>query len=221
MDAEDRRPRRLAIAAWIAGVVTAVIGLVTLGVTLGRDSTPLSFQVLEAIAQTTVIAGSPEATPSTTSGAQPGTPTSTAAPEGTRTESLGPITVFGNSNAGVQITIPETGVYRFAYRGGAYATYAIGVSPSGLKTWLTSVFIFQGSHALWDGRRIRDENLFLRLADMHYWDTAEEAESAAEGQYVEAQLSQGEVLTLIAVDHYDAYADNPGQVVLEWFLVGH
>jgi len=146
-------------------------------------------------------------------------PTSTTEPQGPTVQSLGTIRIFGNSNAGVQIQIPETGIYRFAYRGGAYATYAVGNAPSDTETWLTSVFIYRGPQALWDGRRIKDESLFLRLADMKYWASAEEAESAAQGQYVEAQLSQGDVLTLIAVDHFDAYADNPGQVTVEWSLV--
>jgi hypothetical protein len=150
---------------------------------------------------------------------QPSIPTSTTEPQGPSIQSLGTIRVFGNSNAGVQIEIPETGIYRFSYRSGAYSTYAIGNSPEGAKTWLTAVFIYRGNQALWDGRRIKDESLFLRLADMKYWDSAESAENAAKGQYVEAQLAKGDVLTLIAVDHFDAYADNPGQVIIEWFYV--
>lgn len=149
----------------------------------------------------------------------PQVPTPTRAPQGPLLQPLGTIRVFGNSNAGVQIQIPETGIYRFAYRSGAYSTYAIGNAPPDIKTWLTAVFIYRGPQALWDGRRIRDESLFLRLADMKYWASAEEAENAAQGQYVEAQLTQGDVLTLIAVDHFDAYADNPGYVVVEWFRV--
>ena len=151
--------------------------------------------------------------------AQPQIPTSTTEPQGPSIQSLGTIRIFGNSNAGVQIQIPETGIYRFSYRSGAYATYATGNAPANTKTWLTAVFIFRGDKALWDGRRIKDESLFLRLADMKYWDSAESAENAAQGQYVEAQLTQGDVLTLIAVDHFDTYADNPGQVIVEWFLV--
>ena len=150
---------------------------------------------------------------------QPQIPTSTTEPQGPSIQSLGTIRVFGNTNAGVQIQIPETGIYRFSYRSGAYSTYAIGNSPADTKTWLTAVFIFRGDKALWDGTRIMDESLFLRLADMNYWDSAEGAESAAQGQYVEAQVNQGDVLTLIGVDHFDAYADNPGQVIVEWFLV--
>ncbi len=150
---------------------------------------------------------------------QPSIPTSTTEPQGPSIQSLGTIRVFGNSNAGVQIEIPETGIYRFSYRSGAYSTYAVGNSPADTKTWLTAVFIYRGNQALWDGRRIKDESLFLRLADMKYWDSAESAENAAQGQYVEAQLAKGDILTLIAVDHFDAYADNPGQVIIEWFYV--
>lgn len=146
-------------------------------------------------------------------------PTSTTEPQGPSIQSLGTIRVFGNSNSGVQIQISETGIYRFSYRSGAYSTYAVGNSPADTKTWLTAVFIYRGDKALWDGRRIKDESLFLRLADMKYWESMESAENAAQGQYVEAQLNQGDVLTLIGVDHFDSYADNPGQVIIEWFLV--
>lgn len=146
-------------------------------------------------------------------------PTSTAAPQGPSVQSLGTIIVFGNSNAGVQVQIPQSGIYRFAYRSGAYATYAIGNEPADTKTWLTAVFIYKGNSASWNGRIINDTDLFLRLADMKYFSTSDEAEKAAQNQYVEAQLNQGDVLTLIAVDALDSYADNPGKVFLEWFLV--
>jgi len=151
--------------------------------------------------------------------AQSKIPASATESQGPTIQSLGTIRVFGNSNAGVQIQIPETGIYRFSYQSGAYATYATGNAPTNTKTWLTAVLVYRGNQALWDGRRIKDESSFLRVADMKYWDSAESAEKAAQGQYTEAQLSQGDVLTLIAVDHFDAYADNPGQVILEWFLV--
>lgn len=150
---------------------------------------------------------------------QPHIPTSTSAPQGPHIQSLGTIRIFGNSNQGAQIQIPQSGIYRFAYKSGAYATYPIGGAPENTKTWLTAIFIYQGDRALWDGRRIKDESLFLRLADTKYWASAEEVEQSAQGQYVEAQLNQGDVLTLIAVDHFDAYADNPGQVVIEWFFI--
>jgi hypothetical protein len=146
-------------------------------------------------------------------------PTSTTEPQGPSVQSLGTIIVFGNSNAGIQVQIPQSGIYRFAYRSGAYATYAIGNEPAGTKTWLTAVFIYKGDRALWNGRIIDDTNLFLRLADMKYFATSDEAEKAAQNQYVEMQLNQGDVLTLIGVDALDAYADNPGKVFVEWFLV--
>lgn len=151
--------------------------------------------------------------------AQPQMPTSTSEPRGPYLQSLGTIRIFGNSNQGVQIWIPQSGIYRFAYRSGAYSTYPVDGAPANTNTWLTAIFVFRGDRALWDGRRIKDESLFLRLADTKYWASAEEAEKSAQGQYVEAQLNQGDVLTLIAVDHFDAYADNPGQVVIEWFFV--
>ena len=146
-------------------------------------------------------------------------PTSTTEPQGPVLQSLGTIIVFGNSNAGVQLQIPQSGIYRFAYRSGAYATYAVGNEPAGLKTWLTAVFIYKGDRALWNGTTIDDTNLLLRLADMKYFSSSDEAEKAAQGQYLEVPLNQGDVLTLIAVDALDAYPDNPGKVFVEWFLV--
>ena len=146
-------------------------------------------------------------------------PTSTAAPNGPVAKSLGTIIVFGNSNAGIQVEISQSGIYRFAYRNGAYATYTVGNEPVDTKTWLTAVFIYKGNSASWNGRIINDTDLFLRLADMKYFSTSDEAEKAAQGQYVEAQLNQGDVITLIAVDAFDSYADNPGNVFIEWFLV--
>ena len=144
---------------------------------------------------------------------------STIEPQGPYIQLLDTIRIYGNSNAGVQIEIPKTGIYRFSYQSGAYSTYADGSSPADTKTWLTSVLVFRGDKALWDGRRIKDESIILRLADKNYFDSAESAEGAAQGQYVEAQFNKGDVLTLIAVDHFDAYADNFGQVIVEWLYV--
>jgi hypothetical protein len=166
---------------------------------------PVSYEIPTSQPQTPII--------------PPQVPTSTSAPQGPHVESLGTLRIFGNSNQGIQIEIPKSGIYRFAYESGAYAIYPIGGAPENTKTWLTAIHIYRGDRALWDGRRIKDESLFLRLADTKYWASAEEAEQSAQGQYVEAQLNQGDVFTLIAVDHFDAYADNPGQVVIEWFFV--
>ena len=151
--------------------------------------------------------------------ANPEIPTATSEPQGPHLQSLGTLRIFGNSNQGLQVQIPQSGIYRFAYRSGAYSTYPVGYAPPETNTWLTAVLIFRGDRALWDGTRIEDESAFLRLADTRYWASAEEAERSAQGQYVETQLTQGDVLTLIAVDHFNAYADNPGQVVVEWFAV--
>lgn len=148
-----------------------------------------------------------------------GLPTATTVPQGPSLQSLGTIRVFGNSNQGVQIQVPRSGVYRFAYQSGAYSTYPVGRAPEDTKTWLTAILVFRGDRAAWDGTRIKHESAFLRLADTGYWSSSEEAERSAQGQYLEAPLTEGEILTLIGVDHFDAYADNPGQVVIEWFLV--
>lgn len=185
----------------ISVVVLISLGLIPKETVVG----PVSYEIPTSQPQTPV--------------ARPQIPASTSPPEGPRTVSLGTIRVFGNSNQGIQIEVQESGVHRLAYQSGAYATYPVGGAPESTKTWLTAVLIFRGDRALWDGRRIRDESLFLRLADTNYWASAEEAEQSAQGQYVEAQPSQGDVLTLIAVDHFDAYADNPGQVVIEWSIL--
>lgn len=148
-------------------------------------------------------------------------PTSTSEPQGSHLESLGTIRVFGNSKQGVQIQISRTGIYRFAYRSGAYSTYPVNSAPPDTKTWLTAILIFLGDRAPWDEDRIRDEEAFLRLADTNYRASSEEAEESARGQYVEAQLNEGDVLTFMAVDRLNAYADNPGQVIVEWLFVNY
>lgn len=148
-----------------------------------------------------------------------GFPTPTTAPQGPSLQSLGTIRVFGNSNQGVQIQVPRSGIYRFAYRSGAYSTYPVSRAPENTRTWLTAILIYRGDRAVWDGTRIKHESALLRLADTAYWSSAEEAEKSAQGQYLETPLSEGEILTVIAVDHFDTYADNPGQVAIEWFFV--
>jgi len=202
-------------------IALAVLALLGIGITIGAVVTivainsplkpkevsvgPISYEIPTSQPQTPVV--------------KPGLPTATSAPQGPFLQSLGTIRIFGNSNQGVQIQIPRSGIYRFTYRSGAYSTYPIGRAPENTKTWLTAIMIFRGDRAVWDGTRIKHENAFLRLADTGYWSSSEEAERSAQGHYLEASLNEGEVLTLIAVDHFDAYADNPGQVVVEWFFV--
>jgi hypothetical protein len=150
---------------------------------------------------------------------QPQAATSTGEPHGPSITSLGLLRVLGNSNRGVQIQAQQRGTYRFTYQSGAYSTYPIGNPPQDMNTWRTAIFIFRGDRALWDATRLKDESALLRLADSKYQASAEGAEQSAQGLYLETDLSEGDVLTLIAVDHMDSYADNPGQVVIEWFLV--
>lgn len=145
--------------------------------------------------------------------------TATTEPQGPTITSLGTVRIFGNSNQGVQVQISETGIYRFSYRSGSYSTYGIGMSPSGVKTWLTAVHIFRGDSAKWEGRTISTEGLLAKMADTGYWFAESEAENAGDGKYTELYLNNGDILTLVAVDHFDAYADNPGQVVVELFYV--
>lgn len=202
-------------------IALAVLALLGIGVGIGAVITiallnsplrpkevsvgPVSYEIPTSQPQTPVV--------------DPRLPTATTVPQGPSLQSLGTIRVFGNSNQGVQIQIPGSGVYRFAYRSGAYSTYPIGRAPENTKTWLTAIIIFRGDRAVWDGTRIEHESAFLRLADTGYWSSSEEAERSAQGQYLEAPLTEGEILTLIGVDHFDAYADNPGQVVVEWSRV--
>jgi hypothetical protein len=49
----------------------------------------------------------------------PEIPTATSEPEGPDLQSLGTLRIFGNSNQGLQVRIPESGIYRFAYHSGA------------------------------------------------------------------------------------------------------
>jgi len=209
---KESHPLQIALAILaLLGVgigIGAVITIVILNSPLKPKEVsvgPVSYEIPTSQPQTPVV--------------KPGFPTATSAPQGPSLQSLGIIRVFGNSNRGVQIQIPRSGIYRFTYRSGSYSTYAVGRAPENVKTWLTAVFIYKGDRALWKGNIIDDTNLFLRLADMSYFTTSDEAEKAAQGQYVEAQLNQGDVITLIAVDGRDAYADNPGQVLIEWFFV--
>lgn len=146
-------------------------------------------------------------------------PTNTSQPSGPSLESLGIIQIFGNSNQGTQIQIPKTGVYRFAYLSGSYATYPINSEPPDTKTWLTAVLVFDGNRAIWDGRTIRSTDALLKLFDTKYWESSDEAENSARGQYLEYQFGEGSILTLIAVDHLDSYNDNPGQVFVELYFV--
>jgi len=209
---KESHPLQIALAILaLLGVgigIGAVITIVILNSPLKPKEVsvgPVSYEIPTSQPQTPVV--------------KPGFPTATSAPQGPSLQSLGTIRVFGNSNQGVQIQIPRSGIYRFTYRSGAYSTYPAGREPENTKTWLTSIVIFRGDRAIWDGTRIKHEDAFLLLADTGYWSSSEEAERSAQGQYLEAPLSEGDVLTLIAVDHFDAYADNPGQVVIEWFFV--
>lgn len=138
----------------------------------------------------------------------------------TQPQSLGLIRIFGNSRQGEQLRVEKAGVYRFEYRSGAYAVFPEGAAPNGTKTWLTAIFFFDGDRSKWDGERIKDDELLLRLADTKYWASQAEAENSAQGQYVETHLNAGQVITLTAVDAQSAYADNPGQVIIEYFYVG-
>lgn len=157
---------------------------------------------------------------------QPQTPMSimpnqipTSDPQGSTLEYLGALRVLGNSRQGLQIQMPKSGAYRFVYQSGAYSTYPINTSPPDVKTWLTAVLIFRGDKAEWDGEKIKHESALIRLADTNYWATAGEAERSAKGQYMEANLNRGDVLTFIGVDDYSWYADNPGQIVIEWYFL--
>jgi hypothetical protein len=209
---KDSHPLQIALAVLaLLGIgvgIGAVITIALLNSPLRPNEVsvgPVSYEIPTSQPQTPVV--------------NPGLPTATALPQGPSLQSLGTIRVFGNSNQGVQIQIPRSGVYRFAYRSGAYSTYPVGREPEGTSTWLTAIIIYRGDRAVWDGTRIKHESAFLRLADTSYRSSSEEAERSAQGQYLEAPLTEGEILTLIGVDHFDAYADNPGQVVIEWFFV--
>ncbi|MCG8376299.1 MAG: hypothetical protein MI702_07435 [Chlorobiales bacterium] len=134
-------------------------------------------------------------------------------------ESLGVLRVLGNSNQGIQLVTESTGYHLFEYRGGAYSGWPINAEPEGRDTWLTAVRVYSGDQPTWDGKVLTFDGLILRIADMGYQSSAEEAELLAQGQNGQVWLEEGDVITLIAVDDREAYSDNPGQILLEWFFL--
>lgn len=127
---------------------------------------------------------------------------------------LGKVLVPGNSNRGVAFQAPIAGVVSFNYESGAYSVYPLGEEPEGVETWLTSVFVYRGDRAAWVGETISDGAAVLRLFGGQYSPTADEAATAATGRSSDLAVEQGEIFTLIAVDHQNAYSDNVGAVEL-------
>ncbi|MGC8799888.1 MAG: hypothetical protein ACP5UR_06550 [Chloroflexus sp.] len=165
---KDSHPLQIALAILtLLGIgigIGAVITIIVLNSPLKPKEFsvgPVSYEIPTSQPQTPVV--------------NPALPIATPAPQGPTLQSLGTIRVFGNSNQGVQIQIPRSGIYRFTYRNGAYSTYPVGRAPENMKTWLTAVFIYKGDRALWKGNIIDDTALFLRLADMNYFSTSDEA----------------------------------------------
>ena len=131
--------------------------------------------------------------------------------------SIGTISVPGNSNQGTLFTASRTGRYVFKYVSGAYSTYPLNrTPPEGVLTWLADIRGFLNRPVEWNGRAI-SENTDFRIVSLGYSTTADEAQAKATKYSVPVSISlaQGDRLLLVAVDHKEAYNDNPGEVVLE------
>jgi uncharacterized iron-regulated membrane protein len=184
----------------------------------GSPSTTLAPAQTTIINTTQVILTQTWAATSTISASSPTATSATI----TQNENLGSLYIKGNSNQGIQITIPKTGNYRFEYLDGAYSAYPIGYANSDEHPWLTSIVVFPGDSVPWNGETMMTGEQLTSIADTNqivY--TQEEAIDLAKGQYTDTYLTQGQVFTLVAVDSQNAYYDNQGFVDLDWFFLGN
>lgn len=151
-------------------------------------------------------------------------PPSSPPPSATTTEQhIAAIDMLGNMSNGVQFTLPNmAGLYRFKYVSGAYSIYAIGAEPPGVKTWLTSVFIFRGDQVPYDDEILRKSQAVLALADIPYSATKEDAVQKASQDHdgLKVRFSAGEVISLVGVDHRSYFSENPGEVIVNVTYVG-
>ncbi len=137
------------------------------------------------------------------------------------------ITVIANDNQGTPFTAPQDGNYTFDYNNGAYCVYpnpASAPEPS----CLTAVWIFADGANFWqaDGRSLNHNTRLAFIAGFSncdsgrsgYCNTTSEAEQIASGMpNVSVNLSAGDTLHFITVDHFEAYWDNPGEVDIDVF----
>jgi hypothetical protein len=137
------------------------------------------------------------------------------------------IEVLGNSNTGAQFTVPQTGRYAFRFNSGGYCTY--GADP-GFANYLPTIWVFENTNNFWedDGRTL-NQNIASRIiapvsdcgaGNNAYCNTIEDAEVwGLRSSEVRMNLTEGTTLTLIGVDHREAYIDNPGQVLIDILLL--
>ncbi|MBA3074162.1 MAG: hypothetical protein FP831_11235 [Anaerolineae bacterium] len=119
----------------------------------------------------------------------------------------------GNTNQGIVISIIKSGNYRLEYKSGAYKT-----NPVDDNSWLTAIYVFQGTNPAWAGRLLSkaDANIF---ADHGLIGSQSEATSLASGDYTQAYFEEGDFLTLLGADFSDSYSDNVGEVTISLFEV--
>jgi hypothetical protein len=135
-------------------------------------------------------------------------------------EPIKTVSVPGRLANGVQFTAERTGTYRFAYDGGAYAVYRPGSEPKGFRPWLTAVCVFSGDGVPFDGEVLQKDRAVLRVADNEYAASEKAAiDLATGGSWFETNLTAGQTVTLVGVDHLYSYGDNPGAVRIEISLV--
>lgn len=140
---------------------------------------------------------------------------------------FGTIEVPGASNAGEQFIASQAGTYIFRYKGGGYCVY--GTDP-GFANCLPTIVMFETGVPLWedDGRTLNVDFAVRRIAALSncnagrgaYCNSISEAESwGLQSSEIRLRMSQGMSVTLIGIDHREAYSDNPGQVFIDVYYV--
>jgi hypothetical protein len=137
------------------------------------------------------------------------------------------IEVLGSSNTGADFIVPNTGRYTFKFKSGGYCTYA---TDPGFATCLPTIWIFEGNVDFWqdDGRSLNQNaasRVIASISDCQagnkaYCRTIADAEIQGRNSgEVRMNLTQGSKITLIGVDHREAYLDNPGQVLIDVYYL--
>jgi hypothetical protein len=137
------------------------------------------------------------------------------------------IEILGNSNTGEQFLVPKTGKYSFKFNSGGYCTYA---TDPGFATCLPTIWIFEGDAEMWqdDGRSLNQDTASRVIAPLSdcqagrnaYCRTIEDSDiQGRNSSAVRMNLTEGSMLTLIGVDNREAYADNPGEVLIDVYYL--
>jgi hypothetical protein len=205
------------LGAIIAGACTIIAAVITVVFWPGEKRVP-EINPVEPTLVATIIAERP-----TTSVEVLDTtvrPTETLKPEPIKEPiPLTQLHIPGYSSRGIEYDVRESGRYLFRYVSGAYSTN----DPNRKETWLTTILIYRNTGVQWaeDGR-IKDELAFLKLAEHYYFPSQEEAATIATanamGDTLEADLTSGDRLALVAVDGHSYYTDNLGEIVIDVFF---